>query len=237
MERTIELRAEQRNVLGKKTRRLRKAGLIPAVLYGPRTEPIPLQMRGQDLRQVLDRAGTNQVISLWIGEADKPKMTLAREIQRDVITHSLLHVDLYEVAMTEKITADIPLSLVGEAPVAVQKAGLLVRGLDSVEVQCLPGDLVESIEVDVSGLERKDQLILVGDLVVDGTIEVLAAPEEIVVRVLPVRAKIDEELVEEEAEPGEVEVITAAKEYEEREPEEEPEAAAEEKEEQEAEVE
>jgi large subunit ribosomal protein L25 len=235
MEQIIELRAERRNIFGKKTKRLRRTGLIPATLYGPRTKPISLQMQERDLQRVLDKAGTNQLISLRIGEADKPRMTLAREIQQDVISHSLLHVDFYEVAMTEKITAEIPLSLVGEAPIVAQKGGLLVRGLDSVQVQCLPGDLVESIEVDISSLEMKDQVILVKDLVVDEAIEVLANPEEIVVRVLPVRAMVAEK-PEEEVEPREVEVITAAKEREEEEREEALEAA-EEQEEQEAEVE
>lgn len=229
----IQLRAERRNIFGKKTKRLRRAGFIPATLYGPRMEPVSLQVQERDLRRVLDRAGTNQLISLRIDEADKPRMTLAREIQRDLITHSLLHVDLYEVVMTEKTTAEIPISLLGEAPVVAQKTGLLVRGLDSVQVQCLPGELIESIEVDVSVLRETDEVILVKDLPVDEAIEILTNPEEVVVKVLPVRALV-EEVVEEEVEVPEVEVITAAKEREE-EPEEDLEEAEEEEQEAEAE--
>ncbi len=232
----IQLRAERRYVSGKKTKRLRRAGLIPAVLYGPRMEPISLQVPERDLRQVLDKAGTNQLITLWIDEADKPRTTLAREIQRDLITHSLLHVDLYEVVMTEKTTAEIPISLIGEAPAVAQKKGLLMRGLDSVHVQCLPGDLIESIEVDVGVLEDKDEVILVKDLVVDPAIEILTNPEEVLVKVLPVREPVVEEVVEEEVEVPEVEVITAGREREE-EPEEEPTEAEEEEEGQEADAE
>lgn len=216
----IELRAERRNTFGKKTRRLRKAGLIPATLYGPRIEPVSLQVQEWDLHRVLDTAGSNQLIRLWLDDAREPRMILAREIQRDVITHSLVHVDLYEVVMTEKTTAEIPLSLVGEAPIATETAVLLVRGLDSVHVQCLPRDLVESIEVDLSVLKEKDEAILVKDLVVGPEIEILTNPEEVVVRVLTVKAKVVEEILEEEAEAPEVEVITAAREAEE-EPEEE----------------
>jgi len=150
-----------------------------------------------------------------------------------LITHSLLHVDLYEVVMTEKTTAEIPISLLGEAPVVAQKTGLLVRGLDSVQVQCLPGELIESIEVDVSVLRETDEVILVKDLPVDEAIEILTNPEEVVVKVLPVRALV-EEVVEEEVEVPEVEVITAAKEREE-EPEEDLEEAEEEEQEAEAE--
>jgi len=229
----IQLRAERRNIFGKKTKRLRRAGFIPATLYGPRMEPVSLQVQERDLRRVLDRAGTSHLISLRIDEADKPRMTLAREIQRDLITHSLLHVDLYEVVMTEKTTAEIPISLLGEAPVVAQKTGLLVRGLDSVQVQCLPGELIESIEVDVSVLRETDEVILVKDLPVDEAIEILTNPEEVVVKVLPVRALV-EEVVEEEVEVPEVEVITAAKEREE-EPEEDLEEAEEEEQEAEAE--
>jgi len=211
----IELRAESRDVFGKKTKRLRRSGLIPATLYGPRTEPVSLQVRERDLRSVLDRAGTHQLISLRIDQADRPRMTLAREIQRDVITHSLLHVDLYEVVMTERITAETPLTLVGEAPAVAMKAGLLVRGLDSVQVQCLPSELPEYIDVDVRVLEEKDQVILVKDLVVDEAVEILTNPEEVVVKVLPIKELVVEEVVEEEVEPVEVEVIAAAKEREE----------------------
>lgn len=211
----IELRAESRDVFGKKTKRLRRSGLIPATLYGPRTEPVSLQVRERDLRSVLDRAGMHQLISLWIDQADRPRLTLAREVQRDVITHSLLHVDLYEVVMTERITAETPLTLVGEAPAVAAKAGLLVRGLDSVQVQCLPGELPESIDVDVSVLEETDQAILVKDLVLDEAIEILTNPEEVIVKVLPLKELEVEEVVEEEVEPVEVEVIAAAKEREE----------------------
>ncbi len=219
----IELRAETRHILGKKTKRLREGGLIPATLYGPRTDPLSLQLVERDLHLVLQKAGTNRLITLWVDDADKPRMTLAREIQRDVITQSLVHVDFYEVVMTEKITAEIPLSLVGEAPAVAEKTGLLVRGLDSVHVQCLPTDLVEYVEVDVSVLKEPDQVILVKDLVVSGAIEVLTSPEEVVVQVLRPRAK----LLEEEVEALEVEVITAAREREEV-PEEELEEAEEE---------
>ena len=205
----IELRVQKRSLVGKKTKRLRRSGLIPAILYGPRTEPSPLQVKERDLRLALNRAGTNRLIVLTLDEADEPRMTLAREVQRDVVTHSLLHVDFYEVVMTEKITADIPVTLVGESPIVARNAGLLVRGIDSVQVQCLPSQLLESIVVDVSVLEELEQAVLVEDLEVDEFIEILTNPEEVLVKVLPLRL---EELVAEEVEAAEVEVIGAGEE-------------------------
>jgi large subunit ribosomal protein L25 len=208
----IELKATTRAAFRKKTRELRKAGLIPAILYGPRTEPVPLQVENRDLSSVLRLAGTNRLIRLWVDNSSKPRMILARDVQRDTITDTLLHVDLYEVVMTEKITAEIPIILVGEAPVVGKKEGLLVRGIDSVHVHCLPDRLGEAIEVDVSVLEEKDQSILVKDLVLGDDIELLTNPEEVVVKALPLREVVIEEEVEEEVVPAEVEIITAARE-------------------------
>jgi large subunit ribosomal protein L25 len=228
----IELRAQTRTVFGKKTKRLRSTGIIPATLYGPRTEPLSLQVPVRDLRMVLEAAGTNRLINLRVDGAEKPHMILARDVQRDVITQALIHVDLYEVVMTEKITAEIPLVLVGEAPVVINKEGLVVRGLDSLEVHCLPNRLGDAIEVHLGVLEETDQAILVKDLVVDEDIEILTSPDEVVVRALPLREEEVEPEVEEELEPAEVEVIAEAREAEE-ELEEEEEAEPEDDEEQE----
>ena len=210
----IELRAQSRTVFGKKTRALRRSGIVPATLYGPRTEALSLQMAAKELNAVLHQAGTNRLISLRIDDAGKPRMILARDVQRDVITQSLLHVDLYEVVMTEKITAEIPITLIGVAPAVINKEGLLVRGIDSLHVHCLPDQLSEAIEVDLSVLEVQDQAILVKDLIVGQDIEILTSPDEVVVKVLALREEVLEPLEELEAEPAEVEVITEAREIE-----------------------
>lgn len=212
----LELRAQTRTLFGRNAKKLRREGLIPATLYGPKTKAMSLQIPERELMTVLDEAGTNRLIALLVDDGNKPRSILARDVQRDVVTQSLLHVDLYEVVMTEKITAEIPIALVGESPGAVKKEGLLVRGLDSIEVHCLPDRLAESIEVDISVLEEKDQAILVQDLVVGEGIEILTHPEEVVVQLLPLREVVIEPEVEEEAEVAEVEIITAPKEREER---------------------
>jgi large subunit ribosomal protein L25 len=207
----IELRAQSRTVFGKKTKALRRSGIVPATLYGPRTEALSLQMAAKEISTVLDQAGTNRLISLRIDDAGKPRMILARDVQRDVVTQSLLHVDLYEVVMTEKISAEIPITLIGEAPAVTNKEGLLVRGIDSLQVHCLPDQLSEAIEVDLSVLEVQDQAILVKDLMVGQDIEILTSPDEVVVKVLALREEVLEEVEELEAEPAEVEVITEAR--------------------------
>jgi large subunit ribosomal protein L25 len=204
----LELRAQTRTLFGRKAKRLRREGLIPATLYGPKTEALSLQVPERELMTILDQAGTNRLIALMVDGGDKPRRILARDVQRDVVTQSLLHVDLYEVVMTEKITADIPIALIGESPGVTNKQGLLVRGLDSIQAHCLPDRLSESIEVDISVLEERDQAILVQDLVVGEGIEILTNPEEVVVQLLPMKEEIIEPEVEEEVELAEVEIIT-----------------------------
>ena len=211
----LELKAQARTLFGKKTKRLRNEGLIPATLYGPRTDAVSLQVPERELSRVLDQAGTNRLINLLVDEGQKPRMIVARDVQRDVITQSLIHVDLYEVVMTEKITAEVPITLVGEAPGILKKEGLLVRGVNSVQIQCLPDQLIHEIEVDISVLEEKDQAILVQDLVVGEDIEILTNPEEVVAQILTVREPIIEPEVEEEVELAEEEAIAAAEEGEE----------------------
>ena len=145
-------------------------------------------------------------------------MTLAREVQLDPITNALLHVDFYEVVMTEKITTEVPLVFIGQSPVVERREGVLVRGLDSVEVECLPSNLIESIEVNLEDLAEIDQAMLVGDLTVDADVEILTDKEEVVAQILPLR---EVEEVVEEVVPSEVEIIP--REREEKPPEEAPE--------------
>lgn len=221
----IELRAQKREVIGKQVKQLRQQGLVPAILYGHRTEPLPLQIEERSLRQVLERGGSHHLITLRVGDDKESKITLAREVQLDPITHALLHVDFYEVVMTEKITTEVPLVFMGESPAMEKREGVLVRGLDSVEVECLPSNLIESIEVNLEDLVEIDQAILVGDLKVDPDVEILTDKEEVVAQILPLRAV--EEVVEEVV-PSELEIVSREREEVEEREEELPEEAEEE---------
>jgi len=208
----IELKAEKRTLIGKKVKGLRREGIVPAVLYGPKTEPIPIQCDGRELQQVLVRAGGTNLIAVRIDDADKPKMTLAREVQRDAITSQLYHVDFYQVVMTEKVAAEVNIILVGEPPAVQQKEFMLLQGTDSVEIECLPGDLIHSIEVDLSSL-GVDDTIYVKDLRVPDNVTILTEGDELVAKVQHLYIPEEEEEVEEwiEEAPEEVEVIAKGK--------------------------
>lgn len=206
----ITLTAQSRAVTGKQVRQLRQQGLIPAVVYGHRTEPMALQIEERALRQLLQRVGGNQLIRLEVGDGGAPRMVLVREIQREPIKRRLLHVDFYEVVMTERIRTAIPVILTGASPVVERGEGLLQHGAGAVEVECLPGDLIQNIEIHLSQLTAVDQEITVGDLDLGEKIEVLSDPGTVLARVLPV----EEEVIEEEVAPAaeaEVQVVRPEK--------------------------
>jgi large subunit ribosomal protein L25 len=210
----FELTAEKRTVAGKKVKQMRREGLVPAVLYGHKTKPVSLQLEDRTLDRVLNQAGKTQLISLRVGRG-KPVMVLPREVQRDPITRQLLHADFYQVIMTEKLTTTVPLLLMGKAPAESEVGGVLIQGLDNVEIECLPGDLIEHIEVDLSKLAHIDEALHVKDLQVPSTIRIVTDLEEMIAKVVLVRrpgleAEEVAEVVAAEK-PGEVEVITKSK--------------------------
>lgn len=202
----IVLNAELRNVTGKAVRHMRREGYIPAVVYGHRTEPVSLQIAERALRQTLRVAGTNRLITLNVAGQETPRMVLVRELQRDALRHSVLHVDFYQVIMTEKITAEVPIVLIGESKLVKGGGGLLFQGLDTIEVECLPGDLPDHVEIDLSALVEVDQTVMVHELMVGDKVQILTDADEVVVKILPPEAEEVEEAVA-VAEPTEVEVV------------------------------
>lgn len=192
----IELKAEPREFIGRQVKRLRVQGYVPAVLYGHQVKTTPIQIEGKTLQRVLAKAGGNTLIALQIGKK-RPVLALAREIQRDAIRHNILHVDFYQVVMTEKITAEVPLVLVGKAPAVEEHGGILVHGLNTVEVQCLPADLPSSLEVDLSSLAEFNDLVSVADLQVPSSVTILSEPESVIARIEAPRMIEEEEAVEE----------------------------------------
>jgi large subunit ribosomal protein L25 len=211
----IELNAAPRKVIGKQVKALRRAGLVPANLYGRSVEPASLQIDAKTLNRVLMYAGQSRLITLNV-QGREPVMTIAREIQREPITGSLYHVDLFAVSMTERIKLDVRIILVGESPAVQRGEGVLVHALNTVQIECLPGDLIDSIRLDISGLDKIDAHYAVKDLSVSAGVQILADPDETVVRVTPVREEKVEEVVVPTAEAAaEVEVIEKGKKEEE----------------------
>lgn len=196
----IELEISKRETLGKKVRFLRREGIVPANLYGNGLTSIPLQVDAKDLKQVLSQAGKTGIITLNIADVETPRKVLVREVQENPLTDELLHVDFYQVKMTEKIKADIPLVFTGEAPVLKHnKNASLLRLIDSVSVEALPDALPHSLEVDLSSLEETTQAICIKDIALDDKVTLLGDPEQLVVKIAESRREAVEAEVKTEA--------------------------------------
>ncbi len=203
----IQLQAEHRALFGKKTKQLRREGVIPIAVYGPEVDPVSLQVSERELWQTLSESGGTQLIKLEVQPDGATFTTLAREVQTDPITRKLLHVDFQAVIMDQITSAAIPLAFEGE-PLPVQNGvGVLVQNLDSVTVEALPMNLPANITVDLSTLLEVGQKLTVADLSVSSDAKVLTNPEEWVAQLVPMRVALEEEeeIVEDaEAETGEV---------------------------------
>lgn len=195
----IELRVTSREVIGKNVRFLRRQGIVPLHLYGHGIESMPLQCDIAELRQVMSQAGKTRLINLKVGKARKPRNVFVREVQRHPVTGQLLHVDLYEVKMEEKMKVAVPIALVGEAPALRSKGSMLTQELNTLSIEALPDKIPAGVGVDVSGLAQPEQAIHVRDIVLDEEITVLDDPERLVVKIslLPTeKEEVVEEVVE-----------------------------------------
>jgi large subunit ribosomal protein L25 len=183
-------------VLGKKARFLRRQGITPAHLYGHGIESLALQCDTDELVNLVAHAGKTRLVNLEV-DGEKSKTTFVREIQRDAITRELLHIDFYQVRRTEKIAVDVPIVLVGEAPALKSKGRMLVHGINSLSIECLPANVPPQIDIDITGLEEVEQAVHVKDIILDPEITVHADPEQLVVKISEVMVKEEVEEVPE----------------------------------------
>jgi large subunit ribosomal protein L25 len=207
MERPV-LTAEIREGIGKeKAKKLRAKGLIPAIFYGPRSQTIPLVIHSKELVKALQtEAGENVLIDLDIrkgGQADR-KVVMLKDIQIDPLQRVTLHTDFYEVTMDEMVTVEVPVHLVGK-PEGTKVGGILEQVRRAIQVQCFPGDIPKSIDVDVSALMIGDS-IHVQDISVD-KVKIISETNFTIATVVPpaVEEKVAEAVAPEAVEGAEVE--------------------------------
>ena len=196
--------ATKRDVVGKKVRKLRAEGFVPITVYGPNIKPVSLKVPYRPLEVALMRAGGTGLIDIKVdGETHT---VLAREVQRNVLKGSILHVDFFAVDAAVKIRADIPIHLVGESPAVAAREGILITGPNAVTVETLPDKLISFIEVDLSTLKKIGDSITVSDLTLDEEIVIINDPDDMLARISQTsaaRAELLEEMAEEEAPEGE----------------------------------
>ncbi|MGQ9600097.1 MAG: 50S ribosomal protein L25 [Anaerolineae bacterium] len=193
MEEGIELRSCSRTVQGKQVKQLRARGWVPAVLFGADMPPRPIQVEERALMKVLQQAGATSLIHLFVDDEPQPHFVLAHEVQRDIVSSRVRHVDFFQVRMDRTVRTEVPLEIVGESPLVKTGRAVLVQVLTHLEIDCLPSRLVHSIPVDVSGLDSLDRDIVVGDLSVPPGVTIHADPHDVVVSLVPPRVAVEEE--------------------------------------------
>jgi large subunit ribosomal protein L25 len=169
-------------------RRLRQSGKIPAVLYGHKSDNLPLEVDPKEIFKILhSHSGENTIFQLSVPGRDKVNC-LIKEYQLEPISHELLHADFYEVAMDETLEVDVPLVAQGEAYGVKTEGGLLDIVHRELRVECLPGDIPESLVVDVTNMKIGD-LLRVKDIPISDKVKILEDPETVVVAVEHPRAE------------------------------------------------
>lgn len=190
----IELLAEKRTVSGKKNSLLRAAGKVPAVVYGHGLKSEPLELEAKSLERIYRSAGGNKIVALKVGET-KARNVLIQDVQHGSARGEITHADFYVVRMDELLKAEVPVHFVGESNAVFQDEGTLVRGLEMVEVECLPGDLPESLEADISVLDDFEKTITLADLIIPADVKLVEEDlTTLIAKVDPPRS--DEEMAE-----------------------------------------
>jgi len=194
----IKINASPRKTVRKGVKALRREGQLPAILYGRNFETLPIMFDYRETSRVIQRLGSSTLVVIDLGE--ESHYALIREKQRDVIKGNLLHVDFQVVSLTEKVHAEVSVELIGESPAVKDLGGLIIVNNEQLEVEALPRDLPDRIEIDVSSLQEIGDTIYVRDLTLEGEVTILADEDEpIVLITLPsVEEEPEEEAVEEE---------------------------------------
>ena len=193
MAQPISLEVQARALVGKKVKKLRADGVVPANIFGAGVKSTSVQVNLKDFAKVYDVVGETGLVELKLAGQAHP--VLVHQIQKEPKSDSVLHVDFHQVNLKEKTTAHVPVVLVGEAPIEKSKEGLVLQSMNEVEIEALPTDIPHNIEIDVSSLTEIGQVIQVKDLKVDKT-------------VLSVQSAEIKEVEPEPEVPAEVEVIT-----------------------------
>ncbi len=195
---SLTLEAEPRAVSGKKVAALRRQGLTPINLYGKGVESSLLQADSPSLQKVVAQAGGSVPVALTVKGAKGSHLAFIREVQRHPMTEAILHVAFYQVSLAETMRAQVPIYLVGDAPAVRLHSGVVMQALYSLEVESLPLDVPQFVEVDISGLEDFEQAVHVSDVSFEDSVTLITDPSDLIVRVNPPRV-VEEVGVEAEA--------------------------------------
>jgi large subunit ribosomal protein L25 len=191
-----QLNAKKRAVLGKKVKRLRKSGFLPANIYGKKVKSESVELALVDFEKVFKRSGKTGLIELLVDGKSHP--VLIHNIQYDPVKSTPLHADFYQVDLHEKVAAKVPVVLIGVAPAVSGKVGVMLTLLNQIEVEALPADLPDKVEIKVDHLSEVNQSIKVSDIKLSDKVKILADSKLDVVKIAPLVSKEAEKLAAEE---------------------------------------
>lgn len=180
---TYTLDAQARTITGKKVNQLRVQGLVPAIIYGGKREPVTVQIPAKELTTTLMKAGGTHLI--YINVEGSAHTVIARDVQRDILRGDITHVDFMAVDATTRLTAEVRVHFVNESPAIITRQGILVLGGGNLTIEALPADLVEQVEVDLSLLKSVGDSVHVRDLKLTPGLRVLNDEDEMIVRIAP----------------------------------------------------
>lgn len=189
----LTLTAKIRKEIGRKVKNLRKMGVLPTVLYGPKIKNQPLEINLKEFEKVFKEAGENTLISLEVDGLKEKYLILIHDLLKDPLTGSPLHVDLYQPSLETKIEANIPVVITGDSLAVKDLGGTLIKNISEIKIKALPQNLPKEIVIDISGLKTFEDHILIKDLKFAEGVEILRESGDIVVSVAPPE-KVEEEL-------------------------------------------
>ena len=189
-----------RQVVGKKVRALRREGFVPVHYYGRGMESLTLQASTGMLRKVVDEAGANIPVEVDVEGTDGSDICFVREVQWHPVNGSLLHVDFMRVDITERVTAEVPITLIGQSEAVRELGGVIIQPFQTLPVEALPLDMPKEVIVDVTPLVMFGDAVRVGEIELEGESEILRDDDDLLVTVQEPRIEIEEEVVDEELE-------------------------------------
>jgi len=197
-----KVKVEKRDILGKKVKKLRKSGLLPANVYGKDIESVSVQIPVKDFGALYEKVGETGIVEVSLDGKSIP--ALIHNVQIDPLTHNPIHADFLKINLKEKITAHIPIEIIGESPIVKEGQASFMNPISEIEVEALPTDLPEHIEVNIEGLEQIGDQITVKDIKVPQGVEVKTDQSAVVATIAEIKEEPEPEPVEPEDE-GEAE--------------------------------
>ncbi len=177
----LKLAVEKRKIVGKKVKKLRKEGFLPANIYGKNIKSLSVQVSYKEFEKVYKEAGVTGIIDVEVGGDVRP--SLIHNVQQDYYNHQLLHVDFFQVNLKEKVTTMVKIVTVGIPKAVSEKLGLLMQPLSEVEIEALPTDLPDKIEVNVQPLAELNAQITVGELKAPTGVTILTDANQVVAKI------------------------------------------------------